>query len=64
MDELFGERRRGADESRPNLSTHNLFDVTPTSFASFVRRHAAVFRGEAPVSRLTVTGWQPSSAAR
>jgi uncharacterized protein YbjT (DUF2867 family) len=64
MDELFSERRQGADESRPNLSTHNLFDVTPTSFASFVRRHAEVFRGEAPASRLTVTGWQPSSAAR
>ncbi|MDT5107111.1 MAG: hypothetical protein QOI25_4624 [Mycobacterium sp.] len=64
MDELFSERRQGADESRPNLSTHHLLDVTPTSFASFVRRHAEVFRGEAPGSRLTVTGWQPSSTAR
>jgi uncharacterized protein YbjT (DUF2867 family) len=57
MDELFGERRRGVDESRPNLSTHKLFDVTPTSLASFVGRHVDVFRGDAPMSRLVATDW-------
>jgi uncharacterized protein YbjT (DUF2867 family) len=63
MDELFTERRNGTDESCANLSTHKLFDVSPTSFASFVRRHAEVFRGQAPASRLVATGWLSSPAA-
>lgn len=57
IDELFDDRRRGADESRPNLATHALFDVAPTSLASFVGRHVEVFRGDAPTDRLVATDW-------
>jgi uncharacterized protein YbjT (DUF2867 family) len=59
MEELFGERRQGSDESRPNLATHKLFDVAPTSLASFVGRHVEVFRGDAPTSRLVAIDWRP-----
>jgi uncharacterized protein YbjT (DUF2867 family) len=64
MDELFGERRRGSDESRVNLSAHKVFDVTPTTFAAFARRHATVFRGEAPASHPRASGGQSSPPAR
>jgi uncharacterized protein YbjT (DUF2867 family) len=57
MDELFAERRHGVDESRPNISTHELFDVVPTTLASFVRRHVDVFRGDVPADRLVPTDW-------
>jgi uncharacterized protein YbjT (DUF2867 family) len=60
MDELFAERRTGAEESRVDLSTHERFGVRPTTFAEFARRHAARFRGEAPPSHLWASGWQPA----
>jgi uncharacterized protein YbjT (DUF2867 family) len=60
MDELFAERRTGADESRVDLGTHERFGVRPTTFAEFTHRHAAVFRGEAPPSHLWASGWQPA----
>jgi uncharacterized protein YbjT (DUF2867 family) len=34
-------------QSRVELATHKLFGVTPTTFAEFARRHAAVFAGTA-----------------
>ena len=34
-------------ESRVDLGTHELFRVSPTTFAAFARRHAAVFAGAA-----------------
>lgn len=60
MDELFAERRSGAEESRVDLGTHERFGVRPTTFAEFTRRHAAVFRGEAPPTHLWASGWQPA----
>lgn len=47
LGELFAERRRHPD-SRIDLSTHEKFGITPTSFADFAVRNAAVFRGETP----------------
>jgi hypothetical protein len=63
MDELFGERRKGSDESRTDLGTHQEFDVRPTTFAAFARRHADVFRGEAAATHLWASGWQSSAVA-
>ena len=60
MDELFAERRAGAEESRVDLGTHEKFGVRPTTFAEFARRNAAVFRGEAPPSHRWASGWQPA----
>ncbi|SEF20440.1 Uncharacterized conserved protein YbjT, contains NAD(P)-binding and DUF2867 domains [Amycolatopsis pretoriensis] len=57
MDELFAERRTGAEESRVDLGTHERFGVRPTTFAEFARRHAAVFRGDTPPSHLWASGW-------
>jgi hypothetical protein len=45
LDELFGERRKGA-ESTVRLDTHERFGVRPTTFAEFATRNAAVFRGK------------------
>jgi uncharacterized protein YbjT (DUF2867 family) len=45
MDELFRERRKGA-ESTVNLSTHEALGVRPTTFEEFARRNAAVFQGQ------------------
>jgi uncharacterized protein YbjT (DUF2867 family) len=58
MDELFNQRRKGADESRVNLSTHQSFDVSPTKFAEFAHRHAGVFCGEEAVSNVSKSGWR------
>jgi uncharacterized protein YbjT (DUF2867 family) len=58
MDELFAERRTGAEESVVDSSTHEQFGVRATTFAEFARRHAAVFRGEAPPSHLWASGWR------
>jgi uncharacterized protein YbjT (DUF2867 family) len=58
MQELFSQRRKGADESRVNLSTHQKFDVRPTTFAEFARRHAGVFRGEETPSNASKLGWR------
>lgn len=33
-------------ESKVCLDAHRLFGITPTTFAAFARRHAALFRGE------------------
>jgi hypothetical protein len=63
MDELFSMRRKGSEESRINLSTHQEFDVSPTTFAAFARRHAEVFRGEATATHLWASGWQSSTTA-
>jgi len=61
MDELFLGRRQSLDESRVELSTHEAFGVTPTSFDTFVREHANVFRGAAEPNHLLPSGWQPAS---
>ena len=45
LGELFAERRRHP-ESRVYTETHKTFGVTPTTFAEFAKRNAAVFRGE------------------
>ena len=42
LDEQAAERCRHP-ESRVDLSTHELFGVTPTPFSEFARRHAATF---------------------
>jgi uncharacterized protein YbjT (DUF2867 family) len=60
LDELFAERRKGCDEAVVDLSTHEAFGVRPTTFAEFVRKHEAVFRGEAQPSNLWAAGWLPS----
>ncbi|GHO42045.1 SDR family oxidoreductase [Ktedonospora formicarum] len=44
--ELWSDRRRGNAESKVDLGTHETFGVHPTTFAEFVHRTAAVFRGE------------------
>jgi uncharacterized protein YbjT (DUF2867 family) len=43
--ELWSERRKYA-ESRVDLGAHEIFGVSPTTFAEFARRNAAVFHGE------------------
>lgn len=45
--QLFDERRR-LGRSEVYLGTHEAFDIQPTTFAEFARRHAAVFRGVTP----------------
>jgi uncharacterized protein YbjT (DUF2867 family) len=55
MDELFRERRKGA-ESTVNLSTHETLGVRPTTFEEFARRNAAVFRGQTAPSHLWSSG--------
>jgi len=44
--QLFDERRR-LGRSTVDLSTHQRFGITPTTFAQFARRNAPIFRGEA-----------------
>jgi uncharacterized protein YbjT (DUF2867 family) len=44
--QLFDERRR-LGRSTVDLSTHQRFGITPTTFAQFARRNSAIFRGEA-----------------
>jgi uncharacterized protein YbjT (DUF2867 family) len=55
MDELFRERRKGA-ESTVNLSTHETLGVRPTTFEEFARRNAAVFPGQTVPSHLWSSG--------
>jgi uncharacterized protein YbjT (DUF2867 family) len=55
MDELFRERRKGA-ESTVNLSTHETLGLRPTTFEEFARRNAAVFRGQTAPSHLWSSG--------
>jgi uncharacterized protein YbjT (DUF2867 family) len=43
--QLFAERRR-LRESRVDVTTHEEFGLTPTTFVEFARRTARVFRGE------------------
>jgi uncharacterized protein YbjT (DUF2867 family) len=45
--ELFAERRAGK-EARVWPTLPEVFGITPTPFAAFAARHAAVFRGEVP----------------
>ena len=45
LDEQAAERRRHP-QSYIELGTHELFEVKPTTFAEFARRHASAFRGE------------------
>jgi uncharacterized protein YbjT (DUF2867 family) len=59
MDELFSSRRKNLEEARVDLSTHEAFDVRPTSFESFVHRHLEVFRGQAAPTHLWASGWLP-----
>jgi hypothetical protein len=42
----FQERLKGGVESRVNLSTHEKFNVTPTTFAEFARRNSAAFEAK------------------
>ncbi len=55
MDELFRERRKGA-ESTVNLSAHETLGLRPTTFEEFARRNAAVFRGQTAPSHLWSSG--------
>ena len=50
LDELFAERRRGK-ESIVWDTSRTVFGITPTPFAEFARRHAAVFRRESSPSK-------------
>jgi len=59
LDELFSSRRKNLEEARVDLSTHQAFGVSPTSFETFVRRHLEVFRGEAAPTHLWASGWLP-----
>jgi uncharacterized protein YbjT (DUF2867 family) len=45
LDEQVAERRKRT-ESEVYLKTHEMFGVEPTTFSSFARRSATVFRGE------------------
>jgi uncharacterized protein YbjT (DUF2867 family) len=47
LTELFAERRDGR-EATVSPVIHTVFGYEATSFGSFARRHAAVFRGEQP----------------
>ena len=45
LDKQVEERLKGGAESRVDLSTHQLFDVKPTTFLEFARRNAQAFGG-------------------
>jgi len=45
LDEQVQERLKGGLESQVDLSTHRLFNVTPTTFLEFAQRNAAAFGG-------------------
>jgi uncharacterized protein YbjT (DUF2867 family) len=47
LDKQVEERLKGGDESRVNLSTHQLFNVKPTTFLEFAQRNAEAFGGTA-----------------
>src|SRR5215468_4275455 len=45
LDKQVEERLKGGAESRVDLSTHQLFNVTPTIFLEFAQRNAEAFSG-------------------
>jgi uncharacterized protein YbjT (DUF2867 family) len=45
LDEQVKERLKGGIESQVDLSTHQLFNVKPTTFLEFAQRNADAFRG-------------------
>jgi uncharacterized protein YbjT (DUF2867 family) len=45
LDKQVEERLKGGAESQVDLSTHQLFDVKPTTFLEFAQRNAEAFRG-------------------
>jgi uncharacterized protein YbjT (DUF2867 family) len=47
LDKQVEERLKGGDESRVDLSTHQLFDVKPATFLEFAQRNAEAFKGAA-----------------
>jgi uncharacterized protein YbjT (DUF2867 family) len=47
LDEQVKERLKGGLESQVDLSTHQLFNVQPTTFLEFARRNAEAFGGVA-----------------
>ncbi len=49
--ELFAERRNGG-ESRVYPDVQRILGRPPTSFDTFARRHAAIFRGEEPAPKI------------
>jgi uncharacterized protein YbjT (DUF2867 family) len=50
LDEQVEERLKGGAESRVDLSTHQVFDVQPTTFLEFAKRNSAVLSGKAAAS--------------
>lgn len=50
LDKQVEERLRGGLESRVDLSSHELFQVEPTTFLGFARRNAQAFGGSADVN--------------
>jgi uncharacterized protein YbjT (DUF2867 family) len=47
LDKQVEERLKGGPESRVELSTHQLFNVKPTTFSEFAQRNAEAFGGAA-----------------
>jgi uncharacterized protein YbjT (DUF2867 family) len=47
LDNQVEERLKGGNESRVDLSTHQLFNVKPATFLEFAQRNAAAFGGAA-----------------
>jgi len=47
LDKQVQERLKGGAESRVDLSTHQLFNIKPTTFSEFAQRNAEVFGGAA-----------------
>ena len=43
MDRQVEERLKGGLESRVDLSTHQLFNIKPTTFLEFAQRNAEAF---------------------
>jgi uncharacterized protein YbjT (DUF2867 family) len=50
LDKQVEERLKGGAESQVDLSTHELFDVKPTTFLEFAQGNAEVFRGAKPAA--------------
>jgi uncharacterized protein YbjT (DUF2867 family) len=51
LDKQVEERLKGGIESQVDLSTHQLFNIKPTTFLEFAQRNAAAFGGTATASR-------------
>jgi len=47
LDKQVQERLKGGAESRVELSTHQLFNIKPTTFSEFAQRNAEAFGGAA-----------------